>query len=447
MLFLVGALFTSASTAGELPSATLPAPFGVSIHPLENVDQELDLIYSAGFRVVRLDVNWHLVETQRGSYYFSQIDGLVHAIVKRKLRPLLILGFANPLYPSMLSSTSPGPAESAGTATTENPEFIPAFVGFTVATIKHFAFADPIWEIWNEPDNPQFWPSSQNAAVDYTRLADATCQAIRAVDPHATIVGPSASKVPSQTESVPPFLRTFLASGSGACLDGISIHPYLWVYQLDETPVLWSRTRQLISRYQAPEKPMPVPLNTESGVSTFRNSGHGISDETQASYLVRMMLLDVANAIPLSIWYDWRDGGNDPDNPEHRYGVMTNDLHPKAAYKAISLLTSTLSGYHFICQTPNAQNTQLFFSRTTDHAVGLVTWSGRGKGEWKADKTEVVELSSNLTVTSAVGLLGESLNIERHPGKLVLSGGFQPFYLQLAPDQSLGSSCPLDLNN
>ncbi len=56
-----------------------------------------------------------------------------------------------------------------------------------------------------------------------------------------------------------------------------------------------------------------------------------------------MFLTNVANDIPLSIWYDWRDDGDDPKEAEHRFGIVhrkpTGDakqpFEPKAGYTAM----------------------------------------------------------------------------------------------------------------
>jgi hypothetical protein len=48
----------------------------------------------------------------------------------------------------------------------------------------------------------------------------ATCEAIRAIDPKATLIAPATSRVPER------FLREFFASGILSQLDAVSVHPY-----------------------------------------------------------------------------------------------------------------------------------------------------------------------------------------------------------------------------
>jgi hypothetical protein len=52
--------------------------------------------------------------------------------------------------------------------------------------------------------------------------------------------------------------------------------------------------------------------------------------------------------IPLSIWYDWKNDGPDPDEWEHNFGTVTPDLDPKPAYAAIKTLNEQLGNFTFL---------------------------------------------------------------------------------------------------
>ena len=49
-----------------------------------------------------------------------------------------------------------------------------------------------------------------------------------------------------------------------------------------------------------------------------------MSEEKQGALFAREMLTNVANEIPISIWYDWRDDGSDPNEAEHHFGLVRN---------------------------------------------------------------------------------------------------------------------------
>jgi len=41
-----------------------------------------------------------------------------------------------------------------------------------------------------------------------------------------------------------------------------------------------------------------------------------------------MFMTNMENAIPLSIWYDWRHDGDDPSEGEHRFGIVRRPYRP-----------------------------------------------------------------------------------------------------------------------
>ncbi len=54
----------------------------------------------------------------------------------------------------------------------------------------------------------------------------------------------------------------------------------------------------------------------------------------QSEKLVRMMLVQIANGVDKVFWYDLRNDGFDPVNPEHNFGLIRYDYSPKPAIVA-----------------------------------------------------------------------------------------------------------------
>src|SRR5690606_16108009 len=48
----------------------------------------------------------------------------------------------------------------------------------------------PVWEIWNEPNVPDFWRPNPNAD-DYTRLLKGAYETIKAIDRDASVASPA----------------------------------------------------------------------------------------------------------------------------------------------------------------------------------------------------------------------------------------------------------------
>ena len=74
----------------------------------------------------------------------------------------------------------------------------------------------------------------------------------------------------------------------------------------------------MIDRYAPQGKKLPI-ISGEWGYSSAWNK----HDETrQGKMLPRQWLVNLAQDVPLSIWYDWHDDGQDAKEPEHHFGTV-----------------------------------------------------------------------------------------------------------------------------
>lgn len=326
------------AAAAELPEPELPAGVGVNIHFVTSHENELDMIAAAGFKFVRMDFEWPDTEPKRGEYDWSEYDELTDNLSKRGLRAYFILVDSNPLYEKPATYKDPITGkEEHGPASPQHPESVVAFARWAAAAARHFRGRHIVWEIWNEP-NLTFWKPKPD--VDqYTAVALAVSKAVREADPQATIVAPATSEFPWE------FLEKFLRSGVLEYLDGISVHPYRQA--APETAAEdYQRLRELIDRCAPgnPKKRIPII----SGEWGYSSNVRGVTLETQAEFIARQQLSNLLAGVPISIWYDWRNDGEDPNNGEHNFGVVAHDLKAKPAYVSIQTLTRELSGYRIV---------------------------------------------------------------------------------------------------
>ena len=334
---VLSAILPLLAGGADIPQPVLPDGVGVNIHFVTGHEKDLDLIAAAGFRFVRMDFHWQAIETGKGEYHWADYDQLLTNLEKRGLRAILILDYSHPLYEEEVTSPHPFTGQPhKTTASPQHPASVTAFARWAAAAAKHFQGRRVLWEIWNEP-NGHFW-SPKPDAQQYTTLAMATAKAIREADPHATIIGPASAGFPWE------FLETFLKSGVLEHLDAVSVHPYRDPKQPPETAAGdYQKLRAMIERCAPPSKKDRLPiLSGEWGYSTYKK---GVSLETQAAFAPRQQLSNLLNGVPLSIWYDWKNDGPDPDENEHNFGTVLPDLTPKPAYPAIQALTRELSGY------------------------------------------------------------------------------------------------------
>ncbi len=140
---------------------------------------------------------------------------------------------------------------------------------------------------------------------------------------------------------------------------------------------------------------MPILAGEWGYSSTWKN----FDDDLQARRLAREFLVNQWQRIPITIWYDWRDDGDDPKNSENRFGIVRHKYSeqnqfvydPKPAFDASMTLSKQLGKYH--CdgriRTKNQSVYLLRFSNST----------GSKLAAWTTEKSPV-----EVTIPAAAGV-------------------------------------------
>jgi hypothetical protein len=372
---------------------TIPNGLGVNIH-FTGEPRDLELIAEGGFKFIRMDFAWGAIEREKGIYKFekSGYDALTEGCLKRGIHPLYILDYSNRLY-----------EESNSIRTAEGRE---AFAKFAESAVKRYEGKEILWEIWNEPNLKQFW-NPQPSVDDYIALVETTISRIKKAVPSAVVVAPATSGIPMD------WLEACFKKGMLDWIDALTVHPYRT--PAPETVIKdYEKLRELVKRYAPEGKDIPI-ISGEWGYSIINWDKNHISEEQQAQYLVRMFLINLYQNIPVSIWYDWKDDGVDPNEREHHFGTMTNDLNSKKAYLAMKALADKLNGYSIIerLDLGNDEDFALRLKKGESEAIALWTM-----GENLSREVEI-------PVKDREGLMydmyGEQMSISWHGQKIRLS--------------------------
>jgi len=378
-----------------LPEPVVPYPFGANIHFTQAPERELDLLANGGFRVVRMDLFWHQIERQKGVYDFSEYDILVREMTARGIRILFILDYGNDLYDDGLA-----PHTDEGRA---------AFARYVEAAVRRYAGKGILWEIWNEP-NIFFWRPKPNVE-DYAKLAHVVIDTIRRVAPGEFVVAPASSGFPWD------FFETLGERGVLQRLDAVTVHPYRPLPP-ETAESDYRRLRLLLDRY-SPRKYLPI-LSGEWGYSDI---WQGMDKQKQARYLPRQWLSNLTSDVFLSIWYDWKNDGEDPKEPEHHFGTVYHDLRPKPAYVAAKTLTSTLNGYRYLRRIalPNREDFLLLFRKGEQLALAA----------WTTADPHPVTLSLPRGSVQIVDMMGKRRTVSVGGAPFVIDLTQEPQYLLL----------------
>jgi hypothetical protein len=399
--------------------SAIPQGLGVNIHFTNPQPGEVKMIADAGFRLVRMDFVWEVTERERGRYDFSEYDLLMKALDEYKIQTLFILDYGNQLYDH---GSPPRTAETRE-----------AFARWAVAAAKHFSNRGVIWEVYNEPNNPMFWRPRPNVN-EYVQLVLAVSRVFRSEVPNEKLVGPAVS------ESDFSFLEECFKAGLLDYWWAVSVHPYR---QTDpETAALdYCRLRKLIQRYRSgsgqsstnsslPERPIAVISGEWGYSSTWRN----MTEEKQGALLARELLTNVANDIPISIWYDWRDDGSDPNEAEHHFGLVRNAYQsgraqvyePKPAYLAAKTFSEFVNGYVF--------QERLTLGRDDDYVLVFTKNGDRRFAAWTTSaSSHRLEIQTNEGEFKVIRHTGESAgSVSAGQTGISIDVTTQPIYLSRA---------------
>jgi hypothetical protein len=354
---------TPTKTPTKTVSLPAPAVLGAATHytpsPLEfglaaggglgslttsALNAELADTKSLGMSWVRFDLDWSNVGAAGpGQYNWTDYDRVISAIHTHGLAALPILDF------------TPGWAQSSACAGSKicKPANASDYGQFAAAAAARYAPTGvTAWEIWNEPNNNNFFQPAASAS-DYTMLLKAASSAIRGIEPTATILtgglAPEASA--SGNLSPPDFVRGMYASGARGYFTAVADHPYTWPYspayylpdaawdQMNQIHAIMSANgdggKQIwITEFGAPTGgPGTIAA---SGMTTSEGGDDHVTEGLQAKMVTDGIAATRSYPwVGTFFWYSYQDAGTDSSTVENFFGLLRPDGSRKPAYEAM----------------------------------------------------------------------------------------------------------------
>ncbi|MFL5306163.1 MAG: beta-galactosidase [Polyangia bacterium] len=330
-----------ASTAGPLTVVPigLCEDYPEESRSMAEVRRDMALMASAGVRTLRVSVGWDGVEPARGQYDLAFWDSFFAEMAAAGIRVIPYVAYT----PRWASS---GTGDDFWRYPPANVQAFAATMGMLV---RRYHGTVGSWELWNEPDNRDYW---RGTVAQFADLLVAGARAVRAADPTAKVVFGGIAGHPAFAAEV--MARPELAG----LIDVVNAHAYFETWNPDSLETL--------PRYLAAFDPVlrngaPVLRNggrslwlAEVGYSNYRAEG-AVSADVQARFayehtlpfqavaLVRTLALALSlPQVSLVAWYELKDPrAGAPmigdDNNRH-LGVAFSDWRPKPALAALALI-------------------------------------------------------------------------------------------------------------
>ena len=303
---------------------------GVMVHPWQaQVPDARERIFAGvaatGTKWVRIDLPWSWVEphgptVRNGHGSWSQIDAIFGAAHRHGLKPIPIV-----------AHTPPWASDSGELWAYPDAE---PFETFFAAALRRYPQIQA-WELWNEPNYSRFSkPRPDPAAfVEFLRSAR---RARDSVGSTAKLI--SGGLAPGVDIEIDDWINQVAIRGGLTLIDGLGIHPYSSVSPDDPR----SRMMQLqalherLAKLGRPDLPLWLTEYGAPTVPVANGYAPALNEQQQADRLrTAFALASRFDWIENLTWYEYRDGCDDPVDPECNFGLVRTDLSHKPAYDAL----------------------------------------------------------------------------------------------------------------
>ncbi len=339
---LVAAGLMAMSLLAGCAALAAPAPserliLGVQTHfaydRSVNATRVIEWVKAARIDSTRDEMFWNEIEDGKGNFAIRNGAEFTRQAWWNQLpvtSPLLILGYGHPRYDAGGQPSTP----SAVSAFAKQAAWL---VGQTRLRVRMVE----IWNEWNLKAGANAAGGAQGGAADYVRLARATRQSIKAVDPGVLVlVGGIGEDFPDWR-----WMNEALALGLLDGADGVSVHLY---NHCDRANVGADEMLRRLERLQilltkAAGREMPIFL-TEVGWPMHKGACE-VSEDNAATFTLRLLLEASQRAWLKGVWfYETIDSGDDANEREQRFGLLRRDGSERPSGCAVREFGAVIAG-------------------------------------------------------------------------------------------------------
>lgn len=434
--------------AGPTPGRAKGFLFGICQHSSRFSDSIRDLEMQAaatcGAKVIRDFISWGAIEQRKGVFNWKKADAFLEAAEKVHCELQPALGLC-----AKWAAPEEGIKEGGWQFQFYPPSDMQAYAKYASQCARRYKGRIRFWEIWNEPDLTFFWRGSTQQYIDMLKLS---YQAIKKADPQAMVLtgGFAGFGGHHSGNNRNPGLHPKVLDKAQDSYDVYAVH------QHGTFDVFRKRIEEYLPIYTKPIRShKPIYFN-ETAMHCV-----GFTEQQQAQTLFKKLLYTWSIGAMGYTWYDLRNDGISPSNPEHNYGMIKQDFHPKAVYCMYNTLAANLSGKTFVSKLNTSPDTYSYLFREKESFV-LGSWIESesvssqlitlkvhpGALAWRVDA-----MGSQIPVLVHQGII--NFKIDHEPAMLVMQNTNEcqqidsiitlPQSLTVKPDQQL--NCPIRISN
>ena len=135
-----------------------------------------------------------------------------------------------------------------------------------------------------------------------------------------------------------------LIRGAAEFCDIVAIHSYVQRAEEPETGADYAALSWYLRNMRDAFKPGASVMATETGYNNvIKPSGKAVSETAAAIYIPRLLLHNFSRGVKRTFLYQFLDGGSDPSEWEHHFGLIRDDNTLKPAFHSAAMLLGALS--------------------------------------------------------------------------------------------------------
>ncbi|GHV44473.1 hypothetical protein FACS189492_0890 [Clostridia bacterium] len=373
----------------------------------------LPLVAGSGIGFIRDDMRWKDYERQKGVFTFApNWEKYVSDAERNGLKPLIILGYENPLY---YPETHKPP---------QTPEELAAFERYVYNLVSRLGDRVQRYEVWNEP-NLMGSDARYKTPEAYLPALKVAYETVKRANPNAIVMGGVTSNIPGNNEGIVlSWLERLLEIGGGDYMDVLSFHYYFWTHRTLDVN-LDGQLKQLDEAIQK-YKPSLKMAVTEFGWSVHHAQ---ITQNVQAdNFLKNMAIVNEFERMSQVYWYEFQDSGLDAVNMERNLGFVRfwNTINTPYAAKPIYLAASaynTLVGDTRFLEKYESNDAYVYrYAKNQRGKDVLMMWSER--------KTDIVSLDLGCETVTVYDRDGNGTKLYGIDGVFTFGLGDTPSYVE-----------------
>jgi hypothetical protein len=297
-------------------NAKVPRSFwGVSLTSGNLSDNDFSRMARGGVGEVHWTLYWPAIEAQRGTFDWRESDALIGNLASHGLR-LMPAIYGSPSY---AAATPQAPPLGSSSARSDWSDFITALVNrygpggqywtnpllYPMQHPGHSPVPIKSWQIWNEPNLPQYF-DARPPVSKYATLLRISHNAVKAADSRAQVI---LAGMPGYTpDRAPNFLNRLYGHHVKPYFDAAAVHPYAPTVRLQQRTL--KRMRQVMGAHGDRRTPLWITeMSWGSGHPDQYGLNKGIRGQKRNLIKSFKMILRHRHRwrIGRLFWFQWRD--------------------------------------------------------------------------------------------------------------------------------------------